>query len=103
MTSDGSPLSRDIVLVHSSDLHVDARVMPGGKIDGVCNLAAVLNAARQIEADLILLAGDTFDSHRQPDSLVEQVNALFAAAAAPVVILPGNHDPLVGDAIYHRL
>jgi DNA repair exonuclease SbcCD nuclease subunit len=93
--------SRDIVVVHSSDLHIDhdytARLHGG---DGAAGLACVLDTARGIAADVVILAGDTFDSHRVPQSLVERAASLMAAAALPIVILPGNHDPAVDDGIY---
>lgn len=91
----------DIVVVHSSDIHVDhdytARLHGG---DGAAGLAAVLTAAREIAADVVILAGDTFESHRVSPSLVERAAALISAAKLPVVLLPGNHDPLVADAVY---
>jgi DNA repair exonuclease SbcCD nuclease subunit len=99
----GRTASRDIVLVHSSDLHVDARTLPNGALDGTANLEAVLRVAQRVGADLVLLAGDTFESHRQPDELLEKVAALIAESRAPVVMLPGNHDPVVPDAVYGRL
>jgi DNA repair exonuclease SbcCD nuclease subunit len=95
--------SRDIVLVHSSDVHVDSRPLPVPGADGAAQLAGVIETARRVDADLILLAGDTFDSHRQPLELIERVAGLIAAASAPVVILPGNHDPIVPGCVYHRL
>jgi DNA repair exonuclease SbcCD nuclease subunit len=95
--------TRDIVVVHSSDLHVDddytARLHGG---DGTAGLACVLDAARRLAADVVLLAGDTFDSHRVPDDLIERAAAVMSAAALPIVVLPGNHDPAVSAAIYRR-
>jgi DNA repair exonuclease SbcCD nuclease subunit len=95
------PPSRDIVVVHSSDLHVDhdytARLHGG---DGTAGLGCVLDTARDLAADVVLLAGDTFDSHRVPQDLIEQAAAVIGAAALPVVILPGNHDPAIASAIY---
>ena len=95
------PPARDIVVVHSSDLHVDhdytARLHGG---DGTAGLGCVLDAARSLSADVVLLAGDTFDSHRVPQNLIEQAAAVIGAAALPVVILPGNHDPAIATAIY---
>ena len=95
------PPARDIVVVHSSDLHVDhdytARLHGG---DGTAGLNCVLAAARDLSADVVLLAGDTFDSHRVPQNLIEQAAAVIGAAALPVVILPGNHDPAIATAIY---
>src|SRR5271167_33720 len=97
------PPARDIIVVHSSDLHVDhdytARLHGG---DGTTGLACVLNAARGLSADAVILAGDTFDSHRVPDALVERAAAVIAASALPVVILPGNHDPAVSEAVFNN-
>jgi len=94
--------SRDIVLVHSSDLHMDhdytARLHGG---DGTAGLSSVLAAARAAAADVVVLAGDIFDCHRLPTDLLERAAAIISAAALPVVLLPGNHDPAVPDAVYH--
>jgi DNA repair exonuclease SbcCD nuclease subunit len=92
---------RDLIVVHSSDLHVDhdytARIHDG---DGAAGLACVLNAARAMAADAVILAGDTFDSHRVPQSLIERAAAVMADAQVPIVLLPGNHDPAVSEGIY---
>ncbi|HEX3949463.1 MAG TPA: metallophosphoesterase [Steroidobacteraceae bacterium] len=95
------PPTGDVTVVHSSDLHVDhdytARLHDG---DGAAGLAAVLQAARDAAADVVILAGDTFESHRVSPRLIERAAALIEAAAMPVVLLPGNHDPAVADAVY---
>jgi DNA repair exonuclease SbcCD nuclease subunit len=92
-----------VVIVHSSDLHVDqdytARIHGG---DGTAGLACVLNAARGLGADVVLLAGDTFESHRLPAELLDRSAAVIAAAGLPVVLLPGNHDPAVPEAVFRR-
>jgi DNA repair exonuclease SbcCD nuclease subunit len=96
--------ARDIVVVHSSDLHVDddytARIHGG---DGTAGLACVLLAARSVAADVVLLAGDTFENNRVPQAVLARTAAIISAAAMPVVLLPGNHDPAVADAVYGRL
>jgi len=97
------PPTGDVVVVHSSDLHMDhdytARLHGG---DGTAGLAGVLSAARSAGAHVVVLAGDTFDCHRVPGDVVERAAALIAGAALPVVILPGNHDPAVPDAVYRH-
>ena len=97
------PPARDLVIAHSSDLHVDhdhtARLHGG---DGTAGLACVLAAARSAGADAVILAGDTFDCHRLPQDLLDRAADVIAAAGLPVVILPGNHDPAVPDAVYRQ-
>lgn len=93
----------DIIVVHTSDVHVDheynARRFGG---DGVGPLRVVLDAARAAGADLTLLVGDTFESHRLPPRLIEETAEAIIAFGGPVVILPGNHDPAVEEAVFHH-
>ena len=95
--------SADIVIVHSSDLHVDdgytARAHGG---DGTGPLRRVLEAARAVAADVVVLAGDTFEHNRLPAALLERAARLLDEAGRPVVILPGNHDPAIPGSVYHR-
>jgi DNA repair exonuclease SbcCD nuclease subunit len=65
-------------------------------------LAAVLCAAQRLDADVVVLAGDTFDCHRLPTDLLDRAAAVISAAAMPVVLLPGNHDPLVAGSVYQH-
>ena len=97
------PAGRDIVIVHSSDIHVDdgytARVHGG---DGARGLECVLDTARALSADAVLLAGDVFEHNRLPDPLLERAAGLLEDCGIPVVMLPGNHDPLTADSAYRR-
>jgi DNA repair exonuclease SbcCD nuclease subunit len=95
--------ARDILLVHSSDLHVDddrVAAMHGG--DGTSGLRGVLQTARDFAADLVLLAGDTFDNHQVTTATIDRAGRLLADAGVPVVILPGNHDPALAGSIWLR-
>lgn len=94
----------DIVLVHSSDIHVDtestARAYGG---DGNMGLRLVLEAAQNLAADVVLLAGDTFEHNRLPLSILDQTTRILGDSGLEIVILPGNHDPANGgDAPYDR-
>ncbi|HUK60438.1 MAG TPA: metallophosphoesterase [Stellaceae bacterium] len=88
---------KEVVLVHSSDVHVDTLAD-----DGTAALAAVVATARAEAADLLLLAGDTFEHNRLPLELLARTAAVIAEAAMPVVILPGNHDPAIPESAFHR-
>src|SRR2546423_2988041 len=99
-----SPPGRGIVVVHTSDLHVDddyTAQIHGG--DGTAGLAFVLQKAGALAADVALLVGDTFENNRLPRHVVDRAAALISAAAMPVVLLPGNHDPAAPDSVYGLL
>lgn len=94
---------REVVVAHASDVHIDqsytAQLFGG---DGTGGLRAVLAAARKIEADVVLLAGDTFECHRLTEPILLQTAAAIREFGLPVVLLPGNHDPAVDDAVFHH-
>ncbi len=96
------PSRVDIVLVHSSDLHVDDEQNATKHGDGTAGLAAVLATARDAGADIVLLAGDTFDNNRVPSPVLDRTGRLLADAGLPVVILPGNHDPALPNSVFVR-
>jgi DNA repair exonuclease SbcCD nuclease subunit len=87
------PLSAEIVLAHSSDIHVD---------DGTAALLAVLDTARGLGVDILLLAGDTFENNQLSTGVLDRAGALLAESAIPVVILPGNHDPALPNSVFVR-
>lgn len=92
---------REVVLVHSSDLHLsaDASAVPPGTLS---TLHKVLTAATAVRADLVILAGDTFDHNRQPSEFIDRAIRTMGEYGAGIVILPGNHDPLTADSVYRR-
>ncbi len=93
----------EIRLVHSSDLHVDDdRIAAQHGGDGTGGLRAVLAKARALGADAVLLAGDTFDNHMVNAKTLDRAGRLLAEAGLPVVILPGNHDPITKDSTFLR-
>jgi DNA repair exonuclease SbcCD nuclease subunit len=96
-------LAADIVLVHSSDLHVDddPHQDPYGE-DGTAGLRVVLDAAKSHNADYLLLVGDIFDNNRQSAGIVSRCVSLLHGAGRPVIVLPGNHDPVTPDSVWRR-
>src|SRR6266446_2276659 len=86
------PIDKEVLLVHSSDLHVDDEriaTLHGG--DGTGGLARVLATARAFKADIVLLVGDTFDNHAVTSGTIDRPGQLLADAGLPIVILPDNH------------
>jgi DNA repair exonuclease SbcCD nuclease subunit len=94
----------EAVIVHSSDLHVgvDDSFDPERTFGSLAVLQNVLTAASAVRADVVVLAGDTFDNHRQPTELLELAGEILRDYRRPIVILPGNHDPLTPDSVYRR-
>jgi DNA repair exonuclease SbcCD nuclease subunit len=93
----------EVALVHSSDVHVDegrTAAVHGG--DGTAGLAAVLATARALRAQLVILAGDTFEANSLGAALIDRAGRLLADAGLAIVILPGNHDPALPDSVYIR-
>lgn len=97
------PDSGELRLVHSSDLHVDdGRIAAQHGGDGTAGLRQVLAKARALGADLVLLAGDTFDNHMVDPATIDRAGRLLAEAGLPIVVLPGNHDPATSDSVFVR-
>jgi DNA repair exonuclease SbcCD nuclease subunit len=93
----------ELRLVHSSDIHVDeGRVAAAHNGDETNGLRAVLESARALRADVVLLAGDTFESNQLGAALIDRAGRALAEADMPVVILPGNHDPALPGSVYVR-
>src|SRR5207244_3349500 len=86
-------LTTEVVLVHSSDIHV---------ADSTAALGAVLATARGLRADVVLLAGDTFENNQLAAAVLDRAGRLIADAGMPIVILPGNHDPALPDSVFVR-
>ncbi|NKB20566.1 MAG: hypothetical protein GKS01_08710 [Alphaproteobacteria bacterium] len=102
--SNSKSSSKEIVLVHSSDIHVDdgytARANDG---DGTNPLLDVLRTAEAVKADIVMLVGDVFEHNRLASDIVTKAASHMGDAPMHVVALPGNHDPVMPDSPwYHR-
>src|SRR6202521_270033 len=103
MSDTMSSINTEVVLVHSSDIHVDdgrSAGLRGG--DGTAGLRAVLATAKVLQADVVLLAGDTFENNQLSAAILDGAGRLLAEAETPIVILPGNHDPALPTSVYVR-
>lgn len=95
-----SERQQPIVVAHTSDVHIPSiYYTPDDELGALRHVLATATAAG---ADLLLLAGDIFDHNRLPLALLDRAARLLADAALPVVVLPGNHDPLTPDSVYRR-
>lgn len=97
--------------IHTSDLHLGKRF---GNFSGDLPsrlrearhgvLATLAQRARDHGADIILLAGDTFDTETPaPDVLRQALTEMAHHSALRWVMLPGNHDSLQAAELWTSL
>jgi DNA repair exonuclease SbcCD nuclease subunit len=84
-------------MLHTSDIHI------AGDDFSRRSLEDVVTAAIEFDVDLVLIAGDLFDSSRVRDEAVEQTLDELRRLQRPVVVIPGNHDCIDAGSIYHRV
>lgn len=100
-------MRRPLKIAHASDTHLDTDFYDGG-----ANLAlrdyhrgvfrTLLDRVQAQAPDLVLLAGDLFDSNRASRDTILWTMEQLAGLPFPVVMIPGNHDALEPDAIFFR-
>ncbi|MDO8686974.1 MAG: DNA repair exonuclease [Dehalococcoidales bacterium] len=84
-------------ILHTSDVHLLSLS------EGDCNsIGKMVDVAIQSKVDLVLIAGDFFDHNRVDDDIVRFAIQQLQRLPVGVVILPGNHDCLSPDSVYHR-
>lgn len=96
-------------LLHTADLHLDGAFAflgaDGGRTHRRQLLATfdrIIEEASQGGYDLLIIAGDLFDSSTPSQTTVEHVKRRLEGLAIPVCLLPGNHDPDRPGSLYRR-
>jgi DNA repair exonuclease SbcCD nuclease subunit len=84
-------------LLHTSDVHLAALN------DISCRaLENLIELAQRTNVNLFLIVGDLFDHNRVDQELIDYAAEQLQRLPMPVVILPGNHDCLIPNSVYHR-
>lgn len=93
-------------LLHTADWQIGMKAAQLGPAAARAR-AARLDTARRIatlarreQVDLAVLAGDAFENHAVALSDVEEITHILAGFPCPVVVLPGNHDPLTPEGVW---
>lgn len=96
-----------IRFLHAADLHLDspfASLSPAQaaqrRREQQTLLTALVDAANAHACDLVLLAGDLFDSDDAYPETVSALSRALAACRAEVFIAPGNHDCAAPGSAY---
>src|SRR5918999_668355 len=96
-------------LLHMADVHLGARHHDLGEAAAqqrerqFAAFSRAIDLALSERVDLVLVAGDLFDSNAQPRRSVERVAGelkRLVAASIATVILPGTHDVYDAASIY---
>jgi exonuclease SbcD len=96
-------------LIHTADVHLGARHADLGEQAAAqrerqfAAFRATVDLAVAEKVDLVLIAGDLFDSNTQPRRSVERVAAELKRLADDTirtVIIPGTHDVYDGASVY---
>jgi DNA repair protein SbcD/Mre11 len=94
-----------VKILHTSDWHV-GKVLKGRDRhdEHVAVLGSIVRAAREEDVDLVLVAGDLFETSApspKAQGLVMQALLALRADGRQVVVIAGNHDnPALLDAVY---
>jgi len=99
-------------ILHTADIHLGARFSGLGSKGApqreqlLVTFKNVISTAINEKVDIVLIAGDLFDSNQQPqrnmDLVIEQFN-LLGSSNIPVCLIPGTHDSLDSSSIYRKV
>ena len=96
--------------LHTGDLHLDSAFCSYGardaarqREDGRRLLARVFDTARAENCQMMLIAGDLFDSRFVSPETAELFCNLVKESGIPVVVSPGNHDPYTENSFYAKV
>ncbi len=92
--------------IHTGDWQMGMKAAHAGSAAGRVReerLAAarrVAAAARDLGAEFLLVAGDTFEDNGVERALVQKVADILGSCPVPVYLVPGNHDPLAPGCVW---
>ena len=99
-----------VKIVHAADFHLDsafgalsAEQARQRRRESRELLTRLSNYVNQNGVDLVLLAGDLFDSDTTYRETLEALSEALGAMRARVFIAPGNHDPYSAKSPYATL
>lgn len=94
--------------LHTSDWQVGMKAAHVGPLaerirdERIKAIERVLDVAEKEKVDLVIVAGDQFEDNAVDRRLVTRVAKLLAGRPSiPIHMIPGNHDPLTPDSVYH--
>lgn len=94
-------------ILHTADIHLDSAFCASSPSEAAARrerqrdvLRKIFSVAKSENCDIMLIAGDLFDTSFVTPETRELCISLFSDFGKPVVIAPGNHDPYVDGSFY---
>jgi len=98
-----------VKIVQSGDFHLDSPLSSHKgsfreqrREELLQSVGGLVAHAVRVKADLLLLAGDIFDSARVRKSTVDYLSRVFSQFPGHIFISPGNHDPYEAQSPYAK-
>lgn len=82
-------------LLATADLHIR-------NLQDTAILARILQAAKEQNAQALLIGGDLLDRPFLESAVEDDVRRLLSGAGLPIFLVAGNHDPLAVTALYQN-
>ncbi|MCX7994767.1 MAG: metallophosphoesterase [candidate division WOR-3 bacterium] len=76
-----------MLILHTADLHLTSKDRSRIEI-----LEWIINKGNEKKVDMLVIAGDLFDSDTESTILRPEVRRIFEKSRAKIFLLPGNHD-----------
>ena len=92
--------------IHTADWQMGMKLASLGEVGKAVREERFAAAQRVVQeasargVDFILVAGDLFEDNAVDRAIVRRVTAILGEAPCPVLVIPGNHDPLVPGSLW---
>ena len=92
---------------HMADFHLDSKLSGNDEINKEINkkiflsLVEIFKMLELSKVDLVLIAGDFYESSSTDFGLLSNIKEVFAKFPGQIVISPGNHDYVSIESAYH--
>ena len=104
-----------VKILHCADVHIGAAESSLGTLaesrraETLITFEKIINLAKESQVNVLLIAGDLFNSNNVDKSFADRVFKCFASIPdVKIVYAAGNHDPLNADSplkntLYHQI
>ena len=95
---------RSIKILHCADIHIGAAESflknnaDNRRIETLLTFEKIIDLGIESQVDVILIAGDLFDSNILPDRFVDAVFSKISSSNIKTIFAAGNHDPLDSES-----